>query len=409
MGACAVRGGMFNNYAIVQGVDLVVPVDMYLPGCPPRPGDAARRDPQAAPQDPDQQAGRAPRGRRSSAPSRRHGAAPIEAMTRRRQRRCRRALACGELPTRRADEAAGRPREDEPGCREDRAARPGPAPRPRSTSGAACSASQGTGDTSGYGGLVRPWRCPARTARPTAAGSTRSPTASTRCSPTATRVSTTRSRRSSSHRGEITFYVRREHLLAVCRTLRDDAGAAVRVLQRRLRRALPGRRRRRAARRLPPAVDDPQPPDPARGRLPDADPHIPSVVAVYPTADWHERETYDFFGIVFDGHPALTRIQMPDDWPGHPQRKDYPLGGIPVEYKGADHPAAGPAEGLQLMTTDQRDRPVRRRRRHHRGHGLHRHRAGLGLRRRGRSPTRPRSGSSSTWARSTRRRTACSG
>ena len=68
---------------------------------------------------------------------------------------------------------------------------------------------------------------------------------------------------------------------------------------------------------------------------PDDDPHVPSVVAVYPTADWHERETYDFFGIVFDGHPALTRIEMPDDWRGHPQRKDYPLGGIPVEYKGA--------------------------------------------------------------------------
>ena len=71
---------------------------------------------------------------------------------------------------------------------------------------------------------------------------------------------------------------------------------------------------------------------------PDADPHIPSVVSVYPTNDWHERETYDFFGIIFDGHPALTRIEMPDDWPGHPQRKDYPLGGIPVEYKGATIP-----------------------------------------------------------------------
>jgi NADH-quinone oxidoreductase subunit C len=71
---------------------------------------------------------------------------------------------------------------------------------------------------------------------------------------------------------------------------------------------------------------------------PDADPHIPSVVSVYPAADWHERETWDFFGIQFDGHPALTRIEMPDDWPGHPQRKDYPLGGIPVEYKGATIP-----------------------------------------------------------------------
>lgn len=68
---------------------------------------------------------------------------------------------------------------------------------------------------------------------------------------------------------------------------------------------------------------------------PESDPHIPSLCTVYPTCDWHEREAYDFFGIVFDGHPALTRIEMPDDWVGHPQRKDYPLGGIAVEYHGA--------------------------------------------------------------------------
>ena len=68
------------------------------------------------------------------------------------------------------------------------------------------------------------------------------------------------------------------------------------------------------------------------------DPHLPSVCDVYPTADFHERETWDMFGIVFDGHPGLTRILMPDDWDGHPQRKDYPLGGIPVEYKGASIP-----------------------------------------------------------------------
>jgi NADH-quinone oxidoreductase subunit C len=71
---------------------------------------------------------------------------------------------------------------------------------------------------------------------------------------------------------------------------------------------------------------------------PDADPHIPSLTAVYPANNWHERETWDFFGIVFDGHPALTRIEMPDDWWGHPQRKDYPLGGIPVEYRGTKVP-----------------------------------------------------------------------
>lgn len=73
---------------------------------------------------------------------------------------------------------------------------------------------------------------------------------------------------------------------------------------------------------------------------PESDPHIPSVVATYPGNDWHERETWDLMGIIFDGHPALTRTAMPDDWVGHPQRKDYPLGGIPVEYKGASVPPA---------------------------------------------------------------------
>ena len=73
--------------------------------------------------------------------------------------------------------------------------------------------------------------------------------------------------------------------------------------------------------------------------VPDSDPHIPSLVEVWAGNNWHERETYDMFGIIFDGHPALTRILMPDDWPGHPQRKDYPLGGIPVEYIGATTPA----------------------------------------------------------------------
>ena len=72
--------------------------------------------------------------------------------------------------------------------------------------------------------------------------------------------------------------------------------------------------------------------------VPDVTPRIPSIMSVYPTNDWHERETYDFFGIIFDGHPHLTRILMPDDWQGHPQRKNYPLGGVPVEYKGATIP-----------------------------------------------------------------------
>lgn len=73
--------------------------------------------------------------------------------------------------------------------------------------------------------------------------------------------------------------------------------------------------------------------------VPENNPHIPSLVEVWGGNNWHERETFDMFGIVFDGHPGLTRILMPDDWPGHPQRKDYPLGGIPIEYKGATVPA----------------------------------------------------------------------
>ena len=69
------------------------------------------------------------------------------------------------------------------------------------------------------------------------------------------------------------------------------------------------------------------------------EPHIPSVVGVWAGANWHERETYDMFGIIFDNHPGLTRILMPDDWSGFPQRKDYPLGGIEIEFKGATIPA----------------------------------------------------------------------
>ncbi len=65
------------------------------------------------------------------------------------------------------------------------------------------------------------------------------------------------------------------------------------------------------------------------------DPRVPSVVSLHPTADWFEREVFDFFGVEFDGHPDLRRIIMPDDWDGHPLRKDYALGGVGTKYKGA--------------------------------------------------------------------------
>ncbi|MFD6860038.1 NADH-quinone oxidoreductase subunit C [Rhodococcus sp. NPDC060090] len=139
-------------------------------------------------------------------------------------------------------------------------------------------------------------------------------------------------------RGELTVHVHREHLPLVARTLRDHSALRFELCLgvsgvhypedtgRELHAVYPLMSITHNRRIL------------VEVAAPDADPHIPSLHTVYPTTDWHERETYDFFGLVFDGHPALTRIQMPDDWNGHPQRKDYPLGGIPVEYKGAQIP-----------------------------------------------------------------------
>jgi NADH:ubiquinone oxidoreductase subunit C len=63
---------------------------------------------------------------------------------------------------------------------------------------------------------------------------------------------------------------------------------------------------------------------------------VPSVVTVWPTADWHEREAWDLVGVNITGHPNLERILMPDDWQGHPLRKDYPIGGEPVRFSGEE-------------------------------------------------------------------------
>jgi NADH-quinone oxidoreductase subunit C len=72
-----------------------------------------------------------------------------------------------------------------------------------------------------------------------------------------------------------------------------------------------------------------------RCQVPAADPAVPSLFELWPGTDFHERESYDMFGIRFDGHPDPSRILMPEDWEGHPLRKDYDTGHVPVQFKEA--------------------------------------------------------------------------
>ena len=75
-----------------------------------------------------------------------------------------------------------------------------------------------------------------------------------------------------------------------------------------------------------------------RVQVPESDPSVDSVTDVYPGVDAMEREAYDMVGIVFADHPDMTRILMPEDWEGHPLRKDYGVGRVPVQFKEAPGP-----------------------------------------------------------------------
>jgi NADH-quinone oxidoreductase subunit C len=189
------------------------------------------------------------------------------------------------------------------------------------------------GDTSGFGGLVRRAPADASTPRPFGGWYDEAVDALEEAYPgfddAITRVVV--------DRGELTLHVKPDAVADLCQHLRDSEDHRYELLL-----GVSG-------------VDFPNLPErfhvvyhlmsmTYRRRLrletavPESHPHVATVTGVYPTADFHERETWDMFGVQFDGHPALTRILMPDDWPGHPQRKDYPLGGVPVEYKGAQIP-----------------------------------------------------------------------
>ena len=194
----------------------------------------------------------------------------------------------------------------------------------------------GSGDTSGYGGLIREVALPASSPRPY--GGYFDEVVDALAARLGDAAFAAAIERVVVFRDELTLDVRREHLVAVARTLLDEPALRFELCLGVSGVHYPGDvgRELHAVYPLMSITHN------RRIRLevavPDADPHVPSLYSVYPTTDWHERETYDFFGLVFDGHPALTRIEMPDDWVGHPQRKDYPLGGIPVEYHGAKIP-----------------------------------------------------------------------
>ena len=194
----------------------------------------------------------------------------------------------------------------------------------------------GTGDVSGYGRLVRSVARPERSPRPY--GGYFDDTVDRLAAVLGADAFDAAVQRVVVHRDQLTLHTSREHLRAVASVLRDDDALRFELCCGVSGVHYPDDEGRELHAFYPLMSITHNRRIQLEVACPDADPHIPSLFAVYPTCDWHERETYDFFGIIFDGHPGLTRIEMPDDWVGHPQRRDYPLGGVPVEYHGAQIP-----------------------------------------------------------------------
>ena len=190
----------------------------------------------------------------------------------------------------------------------------------------------GTGDTSGYGGLVRTEVTPGSTERPYGGYFDQVADDLERAYPDFADAI----ERVVVDRGELTLHIKRERLVEVSLILRDRLKFENCLGVSGVHYPADTNHELHAVYPLLSMTNN------QRIRLevsvPDSDPHIPSLVEVWAGNNWNERETFDMFGIIFDGHPGLTRILMPDDWQGHPQRKDYALGGIAVEYKGATTP-----------------------------------------------------------------------